>query len=190
MIATNRISFEFASSSEPVDGRCGSGKSTLAMALSRAVHIVSGHIFIDDVNIATIHTAEFGSGLSIIPQDVIPFNVIQYEKNLDSCNHCGDLDLWKSLEMAQPHSQNETIVSMADIIVVVNGSNGLPAEKKKQLLCLARVALRSWVLDEATNSSNASINLALKGTEKHFVVVIPNRCRIGAVGENKNNYLH
>lgn len=56
-------------------GRSGSGKSTIAMSLFRVVDIVSGHIAIDDVNIATIHTDEIRTRLSVIPQcEKILFN--------------------------------------------------------------------------------------------------------------------
>lgn len=56
-------------------GRSGSGKSTIAMSLFRVVDIVSGHIAIDNVNIATIHTDEIRTRLSVIPQcEKILFN--------------------------------------------------------------------------------------------------------------------
>lgn len=143
-------------------GRSGSGKSTLAMALFRAVDIVSGQIFIDDVNIATIHTDEIRTRLSIIPQDVMLFNGTIRE-NLDPSNHYTDLDLWNSLEMAQ---LKPVIVSMAsglDTHIVDNGSNVFSGGEK-QLFCLARAVLRGsvcLVLDESTSSLDASTESAL-----------------------------
>ncbi|XP_055301236.1 ATP-binding cassette sub-family C member Sur isoform X3 [Sitodiplosis mosellana] len=143
-------------------GRSGSGKSTLAMALFRVVDIVSGRIFIDNVNIATIHTDEIRTRLSIIPQDVMLFNG-SIRENLDPSNHYTDLDLWNSLEMAQ---LKQAIISMPaglDTTIVDNGSNVFSGGEK-QLFCLARAVLRGsvcLVLDEATSSLDATTESAL-----------------------------
>lgn len=143
-------------------GRSGSGKSTLAMALFRVVDIVSGHIFIDDVNIATIHTDEIRTRLSIIPQDVMLFNG-SIRENLDPSNHYTDLEIWNCLEMAQ---LKQTIVAMPaglDTIIMDNGSNVFSGGEK-QLFCLARAVLRGsvcLVLDEATSSLDAATESAL-----------------------------
>lgn len=138
------------------------GKSTFAMALFRVVDIVTGHIFIDDVNIATIHTDEIRTRLSIIPQDVMLVKGTIRE-NLDPSNHYTDLDLWNSLEMAQ---LKQSIVSMAnglDTIVMDNGNNVFSGGEK-QLFCLARAVLRGsvcLVLDEATSSLDSTTESAL-----------------------------
>lgn len=143
-------------------GKSGSGKSTLALALFRVVDIVSGHIFIDDVNIATIHPDEIRTRLSIIPQDVMLFNGTIRE-NLDPSNHYTDLDLWNSLEMAQ---LKQTIVSMPaglDTMIADNGSNVFSGGEK-QLFCLARAVLRGSVcllLDEPTATLDTTTETAL-----------------------------
>lgn len=143
-------------------GRTGSGKSTLANSLFRVVDIVSGRIFIDDVNIATIHTDEIRTRLSIIPQDVMLFNGTIRE-NLDPRNHYTDLDLWNSLEMAQLKQSIVTFPAALDTILVDNGNNVFSGGEK-QLFCLARAVLRGsvcLVLDEATSSLDATTESAL-----------------------------
>lgn len=145
-----------------IAGRTGSGKSTLAMALFRVVDITAGRIIIDDVNIASIHTDEIRTRLSIIPQDIMLFHGT-IRQNLDPRSHYTDLDLWNSLEMAQ---LKQTIVALPgglDTMVLDNGSNVFSAGEK-QLFCLARAVLRGsvcLVLDEATSSLDAATESAL-----------------------------
>lgn len=145
-----------------VCGRSGSGKSTVAMALFRVVDIVSGRIFIDDVNIATIHTDEIRTRLSIIPQDVMLFNGTIRE-NLDPSDHYTDLDLWNSLEMAQLKQNIVAFPGGLDTMIADNGNNVFSGGEK-QLFCLARAVLRGsvcLVLDEATSSLDATTESAL-----------------------------
>lgn len=142
-------------------GRSGSGKSTLAMSLFRVVDIVSGQIFIDNVNIATIHTDEIRTRLSIIPQDVMLFNGTIRE-NLDPSNHYTDLDVWNSLEMAQLKQMIVSMPNGLDTMIADNGGNFSGGEK--QLFCLARAILRGsvcLVLDEFSSSLDAATEAAL-----------------------------
>ncbi|KAK3390387.1 hypothetical protein B0H63DRAFT_113119 [Podospora didyma] len=55
-------------------GRTGSGKSTLVLSLLRFTEIVSGQIFYDGVDIATIPRKKLRQALTIIPQDAVLFN--------------------------------------------------------------------------------------------------------------------
>lgn len=81
-------------------GASGSGKSTIANSLFGVVNIVSGKILLDEVDISTVPLDELRSRLSIIPQDVILFSG-SVRENLDPRKHFSDLELWKSLEIAQ-----------------------------------------------------------------------------------------
>lgn len=142
-------------------GRSGSGKSTLAMSLFRVVDIATGQIFIDNVDIATIHTDEIRTRLSIIPQDVMLFNGTIRE-NLDPSNHYTDLDLWNSLEMAQLKQMIVAMPNGLDTMIGDNGGNFSGGEK--QLFCLARAILRGsvcLVLDEFSSSLDAATEAAL-----------------------------
>ncbi|PIA18528.1 hypothetical protein COEREDRAFT_100758 [Coemansia reversa NRRL 1564] len=57
-----------------VVGRTGAGKSTLSLAFMRFVEASSGHILVDDVDIAAIGLEELRRNITIIPQDPVLFN--------------------------------------------------------------------------------------------------------------------
>lgn len=163
------------------------------MALFRVVDIVSGEILIDDVDIATIHTDEIRTRLSIIPQDVMLFDGTIRE-NLDPSNHYTDLDLWNSLEMAQ---LKQTVVSLPaglDQLIANNGTAVFSAGEK-QLFCLARAVLRGsvcLVLDEATSSLDASTESALleaanKAFQGRTIITIAVKLRLNVVGIFEND---
>lgn len=131
------------------------------MSLFRFVDIVDGKIWIDDVDISTIHTDEIRTRLSIIPQDVILFSGTLRE-NLDPRNHYTELELWNCLELAQ---LKEVITAMPlglDTQIIENGTNFSAGHR--QLFSLARSVLRGsvcLVLDEATSSLDTKTEVAL-----------------------------
>ena len=131
------------------------------MSLFRFVDLVEGRILIDDVDIATIHTDEIRTRLSIIPQDVVLFGGTVRE-NLDPCGHYTELELWNSLEMAQLKDWLTSTSLGLDTEILENGIN--LSAGQRQLFSLARSVLRGsvcLVLDEATSSLDTETEWAL-----------------------------
>ncbi|XP_055539694.1 ATP-binding cassette sub-family C member Sur isoform X2 [Wyeomyia smithii] len=150
-------------------GRTGSGKSSLALSLFGVLELVDGRILIDDVDIASIHSEELRSRLSIIPQEVALFGG-SLRENLDPRGHFGDLELWNCLEMAQ---LKEVVMRLPDGLgTQIDEGRPLLSAGQRQLLCLARAVLRGsvcLVLDEATSSLDLETEkLVLKAAGKAF----------------------
>ncbi|KAH9515970.1 Multidrug resistance-associated protein 5, partial [Dermatophagoides farinae] len=131
-------------------GRTGAGKSSITYALFRLVEICSGSIYIDNIDIQSIHLKILRSKLSIIPQDPVIFQR-SVRKNLDPLLKSKDEQLMEILDQVKLKDK---------ILSFENGLNEVISEDKfstgeKQLLCLARALLhrnKIIVLDEATSS--------------------------------------
>ncbi|XP_053666960.1 ATP-binding cassette sub-family C member Sur [Anopheles marshallii] len=150
-------------------GRTGSGKSSLALALFGALEVTAGHILIDDVDIAGLHTDELRSRLSIIPQEVMLFGG-SVRENLDPRGHFSDLELWNCLELAQLKTVVKALPDGLD--TQISDDKHYFSSGQRQLFCLARAILRGsvcLVLDEATSSLDTETEkLVLHAAKKAF----------------------
>lgn len=136
-------------------GRTGSGKSSTVQALFRAVDssLIQGKITIDSVDISGLPLRTLRDSLSIVTQE--PF--LWYDtirNNLDVEGRKSDEDVWAALEQVGLKNTFSKYPLKLETMIEDSGSF---SRGERQLLCLARVLIRSRrivVLDEATSATD------------------------------------
>ncbi|KAM3964152.1 LOW QUALITY PROTEIN: ATP-binding cassette sub-family C member 10 [Aphomia sociella] len=128
-----------------VIGRTGAGKSSLLQAILRMAPLSSGRVFVDGVDVASLHLHSLRSRIGVIPQEPFIFSG-SVRDNVDPLRIHADADVWRALEAAGARE-------------LARGSVGLAAPARplsrghSQLLCLARALLQRpkiLLVDEAT----------------------------------------
>ncbi|KAH1469916.1 hypothetical protein KXV58_001812 [Aspergillus fumigatus] len=145
-------------------GRTGSGKSTLGLSLLRVVHLTSGSITIDGLDISQIHLHRLRTSVTLIPQEPVLFSG-DVQSNLDPFGEASETELHSALSACtsiQVHgspageagtNKPTTRALTLDTPIAANGENF--SQGQRQVLSIARaVCRRSKVvlLDEATAS--------------------------------------
>ncbi|KAG8825840.1 hypothetical protein FRC17_008507 [Serendipita sp. 399] len=134
-------------------GRTGSGKSSTVQALFRSVDpsLVRGRISIDGVDISTLPLHVIRSSMSIVTQEPFLWHDT-IRSNLDVEKKHSDDRIWRALDQV---GMKETIQASTEKLDTVIEESGSFSRGERQLLCLARILLRSRrivILDEATSS--------------------------------------
>lgn len=162
-------------------GPSGSGKSTLAKLLFRFYDPLSGHIAIDDQNIAEVQQLSLRQHIGMVPQDTVLFNDTLRANILYGDTNASDAQLEQAISMAQLSKFIESLPNGLDTQV---GERGLKLSGgEKQRVAIARTILKNppiVIFDEATSSldsqSEQGILTALNALAKqHTSIVIAHR---------------
>ena len=163
-----------------VVGRTGAGKSSLLLALLRLTdgELMEGRICIDGLDIAAIGVGDLRSAVAVIPQEGTLF-AGSLRFNLDPLGACADVALTSALALVGLSDRS------LDADVAEEGGNWSAGQR--QLLCLARAALRSSrvvLCDEATSSCDGATDALMQAAMRQCfaqATVLTVAHRIGTV---------
>jgi len=152
-----------------VVGRTGSGKSSFLLALARLVEPCVGRVLLDDVDIVRIGLLELRPHLGVLSQDPLFFSGTLRE-NLDPFAEHSDSDLWATIKgVGLVDLFDDSAEALATPVAELGGNYSVG---QRQLLCLARVALRTprvLLVDEATAALDATADMRVQAVvEERF----------------------
>ena len=176
------ISFSIQSKEKiGVVGRTGAGKSSLVLSIFRLIEATSGHVEIDGINTSDLRLFDLRKNLSIIPQDAQCIEgSVRY--NLDPLDQYDDEHIWDALTMSRLDNHVRSMAVEQDmpdrpLECQISESGGNLSVGQRQLLCLARVLLKTGkaengtsepskilILDEATSSIDTETDNVIQQT--------------------------
>ncbi|HRO76172.1 MAG TPA: ABC transporter ATP-binding protein [Crocinitomicaceae bacterium] len=134
-------------------GESGSGKSTVADLLPRFYDVVSGAIFIDEINIKDISVHALRSMIAIVSQESILFNDTVKNNILFGRPNATNEEVEQAAKIANAHAFIETMENGYDTMIGERG--GKLSGGQRQRINIARAVLKNapiLILDEATSA--------------------------------------
>lgn len=151
-----------------VVGRSGAGKSTLVNLLLRFHDVESGHVTIDDQNIATVTQDSLRENIGVVTQDTSLLHRTVIENIRYGYPEATDEEVFTAAEKAQAH---EFILGLSDphggtAYDAQVGERGVKLSGgQRQRISIARVLLKNapiLVLDEATSALDSEVEAVIQ----------------------------
>ena len=177
-------------------GNSGGGKTTIVNLLPRFYDVVSGNIYIDDVDIRDYTLESLRSNISVVFQDNFLFSGTIKENILFGKLNATEDEIQNAVKMAY---LDEFLITLKDGINTQIGERGiLLSGGQKQRVAIARAFIKNApivILDEATsaldNNSEAIVQKAIDNLMKdktvfviaHRLSTIQNADRIAVINE-------
>lgn len=177
-------------------GNSGGGKTTIVNLLPRFYDVVSGNIYIDDVDIRDYTLESLRSNISVVFQDNFLFSGTIKENILFGKLNATEDEIQNAVKMAY---LDEFLITLKDGINTQIGERGiLLSGGQKQRVAIARAFIKNApivILDEATsaldNKSEAIVQKAIDNLMKdktvfviaHRLSTIQNADRIAVINE-------
>lgn len=162
-------------------GATGSGKSTLVKLLLRLYDISSGKIYLDGLDLQTIHRGDLRRGMGLVSQDVFMFHGTVQDNIAYGSPDATLAEIVEAAKIAEAHEFIERLPYGYDTIVGERGQK--LSGGQRQRLAIARVVLKNppiLILDEATsavdNETEAAIVRSLERiTQNRTTIAIAHR---------------
>src|SRR5215471_4874352 len=174
--ASNLVLRDFSLKIKPgervgIVGPSGGGKSTVLKLLVRLHDVKSGHILIDNQDIALVTQSSLHRSIAYVPQDPILFHRSLMENIRYSKPSAADEEVIEAAKLAHCH---EFISSFAESYETLVGERGVKLSGgERQRVAIARAILMDapiLILDEATSSLDSESEMYIQDSLARLVM--------------------
>lgn len=151
-------------------GKTGAGKSTLTRILLGLDFTNSGQVFVDNIDINSIHINELRANIGFMPQKAFFFQGTVRENILMNNLHVSEEQYQKACRVAGVHLVTAISAKGDDMIVQEGGSN--LSGGQQQIISLARAVLHDppiIIMDEPTNGMDIALEASFMSNIKQYI---------------------
>lgn len=151
-------------------GETGAGKTTLVNLLMRFYEVDKGAIYVDGVNISTMHRKDLHSMIGMVLQDTWLFKGTIRENIAFGRRGATDEEVVRAAKLAFADSFIRTLPNSYDTEINEEASN--ISQGQKQLLTIARALIvqpQIMILDEATSSVDTRTEVLIQKAMKRIM---------------------
>ena len=151
-------------------GETGAGKTTLVNLLMRFYEVDKGAIYVDDVNISTMHRKDLHSMIGMVLQDTWLFKGTIRENIAFGKRGATDEEIIQAAKLAFADGFIRTLPNSYDTEINEEASN--ISQGQKQLLTIARALIvqpQIMILDEATSSVDTRTEVLIQKAMKRIM---------------------